>query len=173
MKLKPVVSTLLLLFVAVSLVTFIVQEVGRTPAAAKEATTPASAATSAGQEAPEHQVVAYYFYSDTRCPSCVKIESWSDEAITGNFEDELESGLLVWTTINTDTKGNEHYLEDYEIYTKSLVIADFRKGKQVRWQNLEDVWNLLGNQEEFSAYVVANVQAYLDGVEDEPVKDTK
>jgi hypothetical protein len=44
-----------------------------------------------------------------------------------------------------------------------VVIADFREGKEVRWKNLKNVWQLTGNKEGFVQYIRDEVSAYLEG----------
>lgn len=108
-----------------------------------------------------HKVVAYYFHGDARCTGCRRIEAWSEEAIKGNFQKELDSGKLEWKVINVDEAANEHFNDDYQLYTKSLVIVDFQDAKQSKWKNLKDIWNYLSDKEEFSKYVSYEVGEYL------------
>lgn len=107
------------------------------------------------------KVIAYYFHGTRRCVSCRKIEAYSQEAIDSGFTEELKAGKLEWLVINTDESENEHFLKDYQLYTKSLVISDVKNGKQIRWKNLEKVWQLLPNKEAFMKYVQEEVHAYL------------
>lgn len=108
-----------------------------------------------------HKVIAYYFYGNVRCPSCKKIEAYSQEAIQGGFAAPLKDGRLEWRPINVDEPGNEHFLKDFQIYTKSLVIVDTINGKQKQWKNLPKVWELLYNKDGFIKYVRDEVNTYL------------
>lgn len=168
MNVKTVTAAVLLLFVAVSIGIVVLRESGD-KGSAEAAPAPAERATpsTAAAKAPEQQFIAYYFRTDVRCPSCIKIESWTDKAITTNFADELEDGSLVWETINTDEPGNEHYIEDYELYTKQVILAEFEHGKLLRYNDLAKVWDLLGDQEVFGEYIVSEVERFMAGEEDE------
>ncbi len=108
-----------------------------------------------------HKVIAYYFHGNLRCASCRKIEAYSREAIETGFADKLKSGLLDWRPINTDESENEHFVEDYQLYTKSLVIVDMKDGKQVAWKNLDKIWQLLNNKDYFIEYVQFEINQYL------------
>lgn len=110
----------------------------------------------------EHRVVVYYFHGNVRCASCRKIEAYTKEAIDSGFAESQKSGLLEWRLVNTDSSQNEHFLKDYQLYTRSVVISDLHKGKETRWKNLEKVWELLGDQSKFHAYVQSEVQPFLD-----------
>jgi hypothetical protein len=110
---------------------------------------------------PENQVVAYYFHGTFRCASCLKIEQYSREAIEKYFANELKSGKLVFKVINVEEKGNEHFVNDYQLYTKSLVLSLVKDGKEIKSENLAKVWEYLGNRDKFYEYVKSNVDLYL------------
>jgi len=108
-----------------------------------------------------NQVIAYYFHGTFRCSNCLRIEQYSKEAIEKYFGDELKSGKLVFKVINVEEKGNEHYVNDYQLYTKSLVLSLVKDGKEIKSENLVKVWEYLGNREKFYEYVKSNVDSYL------------
>ena len=105
---------------------------------------------------------AYYFHGNFRCDNCQKIEQYSREAIEKYFAEELKTKQLTFTSINTDLPGNEHYIEDYQLYTRSLVIAEFEDGKQVRWKYLAKVWDYLNDKDAFYEYVKSEIRNYLE-----------
>jgi len=96
-----------------------------------------------------NQVIAYYFHGTFRCSNCLKIEQYSKEAIEQNFKNEIDSGKLVFKVINVEEKGNEHFTNDYQLYTKSLVITLVKDGREVKYENLKKVWEYLNNQSQF------------------------
>ena len=107
-------------------------------------------------------VIAYYFHGTRRCVSCKKIEAYSQVAIEEGFADEIKSGQLEFHAINYDEKENKHYIKDYELYTKSLIISKFRGVEETEWKNLTKVWELLGNKEKFLHYVRKETRAFLE-----------
>ena len=122
---------------------------------------PATAPVPADTVAAAGQVIAYYFHTTARCASCRQIEAYSHAAIEAAFPKELADGRLVWRMVNVDEEGNEHFMEDYELFTKSLVLVEQVQGKQVRWKNLPKIWELLQQKERFFAYVQGEVRSYL------------
>jgi len=104
-------------------------------------------------QAPTSKVIAYYFHGSFRCPTCRKLEQYSKEAIETNFEDALAAGELEFKVINVETKENEHYTRDYQLYTKSLILSFIKDGKQERWKNLDKIWEYAGNRQRFIDYV--------------------
>ncbi len=125
------------------------------------ATAPANIASST-QEAQPHKVTAYYFHGNFRCTTCQNIEKYSREAIFSAFKDVLDSGELEWRVINVEEPGNEHFNEDYKLVTKSLILSESVDGREVRWTNLEKIWQLVGEPESFKQYVRNEVRGYLD-----------
>lgn len=110
------------------------------------------------------KVVAFYFHGNYRCSNCKKIEQYSREAIDKYFTKELKIKKLTFTIINTDQPENKHFVEDYQLYTRSLIIAEFKDGKQVRWKNLTKVWNYLNDRDKFYKYVQSEIQKYLENI---------
>ena len=108
-----------------------------------------------------HRVIAYYFHTTSRCPSCRAIEAYSHEAIESAFAEQIKDGRLVWRVVNIEVKGNEHFVKDYGLFTKSLVIVDEVRGKPAQWKNLEKVWQLLQDKPKFLRYVQDEMRGYL------------
>lgn len=116
------------------------------------------------QDKIDRHIKAYYFHGNFRCYSCKKIEQFSRESIETYFAEQLKNGLLTFQAINTDQPENKHFIQDYQLVTKSLVLVEYKNGKQVKWKNLEKVWQLLNNEEAFSNYVKTETEKYLKGL---------
>lgn len=108
-----------------------------------------------------HRVVAYYFHTTYRCATCRAIEAFSREAIETAFAEELAAGRLVLKTVNIEVKGNEHFVKDYSLYTKALVLVNEVRGKKPQWKNLEKVWQFVQDKPRFLRYVQEETRAYL------------
>ncbi|HEY3414117.1 MAG TPA: nitrophenyl compound nitroreductase subunit ArsF family protein [Armatimonadota bacterium] len=109
----------------------------------------------------QRKLIAYYFHGNYRCASCRTIEAWTNKAIRDNFPAELKAGRLEWRVVNVETAGNEHYMKDYKLFTKSVVLSDVRNGKEAKWKNLDKVWTLLRDEAAFKSYVRDEVKASL------------
>ncbi len=127
--------------------------------------TPAASAPEAKKEAaaiPAPTVlVVYYFHRTLRCPSCLTIEEWTKRAVNDGFPVELDAGRVVMKTANLDEPVNAHFNEDYRLNTQSVVLSDTRDGRETRWKNLEEVWELLDDQEKFLEYIRAEIREFL------------
>ena len=113
--------------------------------------------------AAESKIIAYYFHGSFRCPTCRKLEQYSKEAIEENFKDEISKGTLEFKTINVEEKRNEHFINDYQLYTKQLVVSEVEDGKEIRYKNLEKIWEYVRDKEKFFDYVISEIRAYLKG----------
>ena len=106
-------------------------------------------------------VTAYYFHGTFRCPTCHKLEAYAKEAVEANFKDALASGKLSFRIVNVESKGNEHYVKDYQLYTKSLVLSLTKDGKEIRSRNLDKIWEYVPNKDRYENYVRDEVAAFL------------
>jgi len=115
-------------------------------------------ASSSGRE-----TTVYYFYTTQRCPSCIKIEKFTREALESEFAQELKDGIIVWKMVNVDEPGNAHYMDDFQLYTKSVVLVETSGDSVARWKNLPRIWQLLNDQSEFTRYITDEVTAFWGG----------
>ena len=125
--------------------------------------TPALAEPPAGsfQDKADAHIKAYYFHGNFRCNNCRTIEQYSREAIETYFDEQLQQGKLTFQTVNIDKPENRHFIQDYQLVTRSLVIAEYKNGMQVKWKNLEKVWQHLSNEDAFLNYVKTEIEQYL------------
>lgn len=106
-------------------------------------------------------VDVYYFHGKMRCPTCRNMESYSREAVEKYFKKEIESGKVNFKVIDVEAKGNEHYVTDYKLYTKTLIISATKNGKEVQYKNLDKIWEYSRDKKKFVDYVKNEVAGYL------------
>ena len=106
-------------------------------------------------------VTAYYFHGAFRCSTCNKMEQYASEVIQNDFKDALASGKLEFKSVNIENKGNEHYVNDYQLYTKTLILSLVKGGKEIRSKNLDKIWEYVRNKERYENYVRDEVAAFL------------
>jgi hypothetical protein len=106
-------------------------------------------------------VTAYYFHGTFRCPTCNKMEQYARGVIENDFKDVLASGKLEFKSVNVENKGNEHFVNDYQLYTKALILSLQKDGKEVRSKNLEKIWEYVRNKDRYENYVRDEVSAFL------------
>ena len=162
---------ILVLLVVASLSTSC-QEVGSLPASAWAANDqPANEEPAKEEVAPQpvqvnvpDTVVVYYFHTDFRCRTCTTMQRLADETVKEQFAEQLASGKIQWRVVNTDREENKHFTQDYQLYTKSLIVSALKDGEQIGWKNCEKIWQHVRDPEAFKKYVTEQIRAYLDGV---------
>jgi len=107
------------------------------------------------------KVIVYYFHGSFRCYTCTNMEKFSKEAVETNFKDALISGKLEFKPVNVEDRGNEHFVNDYKLYTKMLILSLVRNGKEVKSKNLDKIWELARNKQKFMDYVTGEVNAFM------------
>ena len=130
---------------------------GAIPAA--KATAPT--AVGARPETEPATIYVTYFHTTARCVSCLKIEDLTNATMTTRFAGPIAEKRMVWRSLNLDEPGNDHFVKDYGLYTKSVILVSEVRGKPAEWKNLEKVWQLLQDKPAFLRYVQGETRGYL------------
>ena len=107
------------------------------------------------------KIIAYYFHGNARCATCHKMEQYTKEAIEESFKDELANESLVFRAVNIEVKENEHFVKDYQLYTKTLIISYLEDGKEIQYKNLTKIWEYAMDKQRFLNYVTTEIKNYL------------
>lgn len=153
MTARKLVTVALLVLVAASIVAFIARQAGLFPTGLESA--------GSSPDTPRHKIVAYYFHGNMRCPTCLNIEQYTDEALKTYFADELADGKLEWRVINREVPPNEHFVQDYGLYSQALIILDSIPGQKAEYKNLEAMWEYAHDKPAFLQWVRGEVDQYL------------
>lgn len=156
MKAKSIATAVLGLFVVASIAYMAV------PKPNEKSAGDLSSAQASNKVAKGKTVLVYYFYDSVRCQTCHKIERLTKETLEESYAKQFADGKLIWKPINVDEPGNEHYLADYGIMSKSVVVSELKDGKQVRWSNLNRVWELIKDDGAFKKYIHDGVAEILE-----------
>ncbi len=106
-------------------------------------------------------IKVYYFHTTFRCSSCTKIEELTRKALTNNFTEQLKSGRIVFKAVNVEEEQNKHFIQDYQLFTKSVVLVNYIKGKQRSWQRLDKTWVYLQNPDVFEKYIKDELMTFI------------
>ncbi len=112
-------------------------------------------------KSPGSGVVAYYFHGNFRCPTCLAIERLARETVVADFPAEVASGQLRWFAVNMEEAGNEHFADDFQLTTRSLVLVSYQDNRVVRFQVLDKVWQLVRDDIAFADHVREATAAFL------------
>ena len=63
--------------------------------------------------------------------------------------------------VNLDLPENEHYAQDFQITFNTVVVAEIRDGKPLRWKNLSDIWGFSQDETSFRQYLASEFGAFF------------
>ena len=158
---RNAVSIVLLAFVAATVAVLGVNEFRHARAVRAAGSSQGAASPDRGRER-DRTILVSYFHTATRCTSCLLIEDYTSTTVRSAFPGQLADGKVKWRVVNTDEPANAHFVKDYGLYTKTVIVSEIRDGKEVRWKNLDQVWHLLDDAPGFQAYVEKEVRSFLE-----------
>ncbi|AVV83215.1 nitrophenyl compound nitroreductase subunit ArsF family protein [Shewanella putrefaciens] len=103
----------------------------------------------------------YYFYGNQRCTTCVRMEKFTQKTLMENFLKEVRDGEMQLNLVNVDLAENQHYIEDYELIFRSVVISTSKDGVETEWRRLDKIWELANNEVAFQQYLTEEIEAIL------------
>jgi len=120
--------------------------------------TPKPATGAVTTPTPAAGTLVYYFHGTSRCATCRTIEAYAHEAVTSGFAADLEARRLEWHVVNVDEPANRHFVDDFQLYTRAVVVVDAKDPK--RFEVLDRVWQLAGDKPAFQKYVDQEIRAF-------------
>ena len=139
------------------------------PVAKKSKPAPAAAAKKPAPKPAEKEtekkagskLTVYYFHGYARCASCRKIEQYTKEAAE-SFAAGQYAGRVAFAALNVEEKANEHFVKDYQLVSKTVVLQPEKDGKPGAWENLDRIWFELGSKDKFLVYVKEHIVKQLE-----------
>ncbi len=110
---------------------------------------------------PADRVVAMYFHRTERCPTCLKMGSYAEEAIKQGFAKQVKDGSVEFHYVDFQDKKNATISKAYKITGPALIVAKVKENKVKSYKNLKDIWTKVREKPEFITYVRENIQAQV------------
>jgi hypothetical protein len=117
---------------------------------------PASAA-----DAPSDRIVTMYFHRTVRCPTCLKMGSYSEEAVKGGFAKQIKDGKVEFHYIDFQDEKNSALTKGYKVASPTLIVAKVSGKKVTEFKNLTEIWTKVHDKAAFVEYVQTSVKDYL------------
>ncbi|MFA5424112.1 MAG: nitrophenyl compound nitroreductase subunit ArsF family protein [Phycisphaerae bacterium] len=162
MKPKQIITLVLIAFVTVSVAYMIAKETKAQPSEEVITTDAVPIVNNNTSDTNDVQIIVYYFHGDVRCATCHKLESYAKETLDTYFADGLANGKIQWQAVNVEQPQNEHFIEDYKLITKSVVVSKVRQGEQVDWQNLDRIWQEVKDKQGYIEYVRGEIAKFIE-----------
>lgn len=109
---------------------------------------------------PKDRVVVMYFHRTHRCPTCLKMGGYSEEAVKTGFAKQLKEGTVEFYYIDFQAKKYAAYTKAYKITGPTLIVAKVKDNKVAEFKNLKDIWSNVNNKKAFVKYVQDHITAY-------------
>lgn len=157
---KQIIRSVLLIVALGSLAIWASREYRKTKAYAAVENQAAPAGNLPIVEGP--QVVMTYFILGTRCETCKKIEALAKDTAAKDFAGELASNKLIFRVIDTGEPASRHYVKDYQLTSKTVILSRRLNGKETEWKDMENVWDLYDDPPTYHAYIGTQIRKFLD-----------
>ena len=113
------------------------------------------------KKAPADRVVVMYFHRTQRCPTCLRMGGYSEEAVVKGFAGQIKDGTVEFHYIDFQDKKNAALTKGYKIGGPTLIVARVAKNKVAEFTDLKDIWTKNSDKKAFFKYVRDSVTAYL------------
>ena len=128
----------------------------------------AAMATAATSALPADGVVVYYFHGHQRCQTCKRMETLADLAISEGFAEQQQSGVVVFQIVNIEEDATRHFVNDFQLTNRSVVMLTRQNGKDLQWRRLDKVWEKISDDDAYKGYISENLAACLQELEAGP-----
>ena len=103
-----------------------------------------------------------YFHATIRCESCLHIEENAKNSVGLLFEKELKDSTIIFRSLDFLEPENEHFAEKYDFTNQTLIISKMVNGKEIKWKNLDKIWEFSNDFESFKEYLRKEVDLMLN-----------
>jgi cytochrome c biogenesis protein CcdA len=108
-----------------------------------------------------NKTIIYYFRTNVRCVKCKKFESYTQQVIDDQFSEQVKTGELEWKVVNVEEPGNEHFINDYKLVIKSIILSEVKDGKETKYKNLDRIWALVDDETAFKNYITNQITEFF------------
>jgi thiol-disulfide isomerase/thioredoxin len=135
-----------------------------TSSLAEDKNEPAASSANSTQAAstPADRVVVMYFHRTQRCPTCLRMGTYTEESVKEKFAEPMRSGKVEFHYIDFQDKKNEALTKAYNVSGPTLIVAKVADNKVKEYKNLADIWTKNAEKAAFYKYVQDNITAYTN-----------
>lgn len=145
--------------VAIATIAFVVLLALTLPQTAPAADDPVQTDTVAPVPPAADRVVVMYFHRTKRCPTCLRMGSYTEEAVVKGFADQIKDGTVEFHFIDFQNEKNAALTKGYKVGGPTLIVAKVISNKVKEYKNLTEMWAKNGDKDAFLKYVRDNVVA--------------
>ena len=75
----------------------------------------------------------------------------------------LKENRLEFLPVNLEIAENEHFIDDFQLSARTVVVERVVGGQRGDYLNLTRVWELVGNREAYIEYVQDEMEKFMNG----------
>ena len=109
------------------------------------------------------KIEIYHFHATQQCYSCKTVGAYAEETINTYFSDELNSGKVVFASVNIDLPENKELVNKYEAKGSSLLIGIYYKDGGFTKEENVNVWYKISNKEDYMSYLKGVIESKFSG----------
>ena len=114
--------------------------------------------------APFGKINIYYFHTSYRCTNCKHFDSWTQDVVEKRLKSLADT--LSYQTINIEEEENKHFVDDYNLVTKSVILSTVdENGEELEWKNLDKIWIEVRDENKFKDYIESEIKSMLESVQ--------
>jgi len=78
------------------------------------------------------------------------------------LKDELDADRIGFRAINIDEPEQAHYVQDFQLTMRTVVLVAEVAGKVVRWKRLDECWDRFDDPEDYTDYLRRSLGRFRD-----------
>ncbi len=103
-----------------------------------------------------------YFHATIRCHACLTIEEYTKNILNTRYQKELKDSTITIQSIDFLDEKNEHFQDEYQLETQTLILSKKVNGKEVKWKNLTKIWDYYYDFAKFEKYITEELNKFLN-----------
>lgn len=146
MKTKTIMRMVMLAVLAVAVGVWVIKEFGSTKVIGTGGTAVGQGTTTSTDRARPDGVAVINFHGTMRCRTCLRIGELAKKTLDEAFTEAQKIGKVSWQHVNYQEPANAHFVKDYELGNPTILLAQWKDGKEVKWNRLDGVWDLVEDE---------------------------
>jgi|GEM_PF-5064706 len=107
-------------------------------------------------------ITVYFFHGNKECPFSKKIEDNSLKAAQEALPDLFKSGGIGWIKVNSELPENAHFIKEFNVNGKAVVLVKTVNGQQTAFKNLDKMWDFIKDDQKFLEFFKAEIKAFVE-----------
>jgi len=146
--------------IALLLIVFAQAALAADAPAKADAANDAPAKADASANTPADRIVVMYFHRTKRCPTCLKMGGYTEEAVVKGFAKQIKDGTVEFHFVDFQDEKNAALTKGYKVGGPTLIVAQVVGNKIKEYKSLTEIWTKNSDKDGFLKYVRDNVVAY-------------